>query len=70
MHLLLMWKKLYIIAETTESKRSLTIALIAGKIFAPNVLFMVTIFSKLGNHKDHNVKMIKKAIAEVKEDYM
>lgn len=27
-------------------------------------------FNNLGNHKDHNVKMIKKAISEVKNIYL
>lgn len=52
------------------NKKLLIIALIVGKIYVLNVPFMVTFLLKVGNHKDHNVKMIKKAISEVKNVYM
>lgn len=48
----------------------LIIALIVHKISVQNVRFMVFSLFIQGDHKDHNVKMIKKAISEVKNTYM
>lgn len=44
--------------------------MIVGKTFVLNVQFMVLTYIKIGKHKDHAVKMVKKAIAEVKEQYI
>lgn len=51
-------------------KKLLIIVLTAGKISVQNVQFMVIFHLKVGNHKDHVVKMIKKAISEVKNVYI
>lgn len=63
-------KKLFTTVKIIMKNKLHTIALIAGKTFVLNVQFMVFFLSHQGNHKDHNVKMIKKAISEVKNVYM
>lgn len=40
------------------------------RIFALNVLFMVYYWWYIGSHKDHEVKLIKKAINEAKSDFL
>ena len=56
-------KKLHIIASNMVNKKWHIIVLIVGKTFVLNVPFMVNIWLiYLGNHKEHSVKMIKKAI--------
>lgn len=58
-----MRRKLFIIVKIIANNRLLIIVLIVGKIFVLNVLFMVKLILISGNHKDHNVRMIKKAIS-------
>ncbi len=63
---LLIIKRFHIIAKTTKNNKLHTIVLAVGKISVHNVQYMVIniiiFYNVLGVHKDHSVKMIKKAI--------
>ena len=61
---------LHISAGSTPKKKYPTIALAVTLIFAQNAPSMVVRSPNTGAHKDHDVKLMKKAIANVKGEYL